>query len=93
MGSDVEQEDVALGDEEGQRDAVGVGQPYGVLPLELAPERLQAKARLEWVVPQVIDEPLKPVFQVPMLPEEEAGSAIEFGRRIDAVAHSSSASR
>ena len=53
MAPDIDQQDLALGNLQRQRDAIAVGEAHRLQALELAAEGMQAQAGLERVVSEL----------------------------------------
>ena len=57
MGTDVEQDDLALRNLQGEHDSIGMGQADRVHTLEFALQRMQTKMRLVWILFKLLQKP------------------------------------
>ena len=73
MTADIKQDDLLLGDQQRQSDAVAVGQTHGVATGEFTGERVQPERGLKGVALQVFEEPGKRRAQVGVFLEKLAG--------------------
>src|SRR5512133_3782300 len=72
MTANVKQDDLMLADQQGQCNAVGIGQPDGMATRKLAGELMKAEARLKRVLLQSRYGRSEAGFEIRMLPEESA---------------------
>jgi len=69
MTADVEQDDLMLADQQGQSNAVGIGQPDGMASGKLAGELMKAEARLKRVLLQSAGSRSEAGFEIRVMAE------------------------
>ena len=77
MRADVEEEYLALGDLDGEDDAILIGQADGMEARQFTSQGVNAQVWREWVRPQIVDERCETRAKIWVLAEEAAGTTQE----------------